>query len=247
MWYRVVPGQNYAHFVVQMNCCAAFNVSINTAQDFLRLRLSMAGFYCLLNSILANCCNILVHLSEPVYHFITGNIITTSKKIMEKNLNSKEAVEKLQALINQTGTCMFFTKVQSGVYNTRPMVIIEVDINGTCWFFTNKHSEMASDIEKDSHVHLVFSNPIKESYLDLRGRASIEHDRKSIEEKWKPIVKPWFPEGTNDPDLCLIKVKTDEAHYWDNNNTKMVEILKTVASIVTGNQPVLGVHGDLLV
>lgn len=166
---------------------------------------------------------------------------------MEKNLNSKEAVDKLKALISQTGTCMFFTDTQAGVYNTRPMAIIEVDINGTCWFFSNKNSEMVSDIEKDSHVHLVFSNPVKESYLDLRGRASIQEDRQSIEEKWDPIVKPWFPQGVNDPELCLIKVKTDEAHYWDNNNTKMVEILKTVASIVTGSQPAPGVHGELLV
>jgi len=166
---------------------------------------------------------------------------------MEKNLNSNDAVEKLKSLINQTGTCMFFTNIKSGVYNTRPMLIIEVDGSGSCWFFTNKNSEMARDIETDSHVHLVFSNPIKESYLDLRGRASVQHDRKSIEEKWNPIVKAWFPQGIDDPELCLIKVKTDEAHYWDNNNTKMVEILKTVASIVTGNQPALGVHGDLLV
>jgi len=166
---------------------------------------------------------------------------------MEKNLNSKEAVDKLQQLINQTGTCMFFTNIQAGVNNTRPMVVIDVDTNGTCWFFTSKDSEMAADIEKDSHVHLVFSNPVKESYLDLRGRASIQHDRKSIEDKWNPVVKAWFPKGTDDPELCLIKVKTDEAHYWDNNNTKMVEILKTVASIVVGKQPTLGMHGDLLV
>lgn len=166
---------------------------------------------------------------------------------MQKNLHSKEAIKKLKTLINQTGVCMFFTNIQAGVYNTRPMVIIEIDGNGTCWFFTNKNSEMARDIETDTHVHLVFSNPIKESYLDLRGRASIQHDRKSIEDKWKPIVKPWFPQGTDDLELCLIKVKTDEAHYWDNNNTKMVEILKTVASIVTGKQSALGVHGDLLV
>lgn len=166
---------------------------------------------------------------------------------MEKNLNSKEAVEKLKALINQTGICMFYTNIQSGVYNTRPMANIEVDINGSCWFFTNKNSDIISDIEKDSRVHLVFSNPVKESYLDLRGCASIQYDRQSIEDKWNPIVKAWFPEGKDDPELCLIKVKTDEAHYWDNNHSKMVEILKTVASIVTGKQPALGVHGALLV
>lgn len=166
---------------------------------------------------------------------------------MEKNLNSKEAIEKLQSLINDIGTCMFFTNTQTGIHNTRPMAAIEVDINGNIWFFANLKSGKVKDIEKDSHVHLVFASPSKDSYVDLRGRASIEQDRKSIEDKWNPIIKAWFPEGKNDPDLCLIKVKTDEAHYWDTESTKMVTVLKMVASIVTGKQLTEGIHGDLLV
>lgn len=166
---------------------------------------------------------------------------------MEKNLNSKEAVEKLQALIKDIGTCMFFTNIQTGIHNSRPMAVMEVDMNGNIWFFTNRQSAKVKDIEKDSLVHLVFANPSKDSYLDLRGRASIEHDRKSIEDKWNPIIKAWFPEGKNDPDLCLIKVKTDEAHYWDRDSTKMVAMLKIAVSVVTGKQLEEGVHGDLLV
>jgi general stress protein 26 len=93
----------------------------------------------------------------------------------------------------------------------------------------------------------VFANPSKDSYLDIRGRASLEENRISIEEKWTPIIKAWFPEGKTDPDLCLLKVKTDEAHYWDSNSTKMVEILKVVTSMVSGKKLEQGVHGDLLV
>ncbi|MBC7887721.1 MAG: pyridoxamine 5'-phosphate oxidase family protein [Ferruginibacter sp.] len=166
---------------------------------------------------------------------------------MEKNLNSKEAIEKLQALVKDIVTCMFFTNTQAGIHNTRPMAVVEVDMNGNLWFFASLQSAKVQDIEKDNHVHLVFSNPSKDSFLDLRGRASIENDRKSIEDRWIPIVKAWFPEGKNDPDLCLIKVKTDEAHYWDRNSTKMVDIVKTISSVVTGKQMVEGIHGDLLV
>lgn len=166
---------------------------------------------------------------------------------MEKNLNSQEAITKLQSLIKDIGTCMFFTNTQTGIHNTRPMAAIEVDGNGNVWFFANKQSSKVADIRKDTNVHLVFAHTTKDSYLDLRGRASIEEDKKSIEEKWNPIVKAWFPEGKNDPQLCLIKVKTDEAHYWDTDTTKMVEMLKIVASVVTGKQLAEGVHGDLLV
>ena len=166
---------------------------------------------------------------------------------MEKNLNSKEAIEKLQGLVKNIGACMFFTNTAAGIHNARPMAVIDVDVNGTLWFFTSKSSHKVLDIEKDNNVHLVFANPSKDSYLDIRGRASLEEDRASIEEKWNPIIKAWFPEGKTDPELCLLKVKTDEAHYWDTNTTKMVEMLKVVTSIVKGKKLNEGVHGDLLV
>lgn len=166
---------------------------------------------------------------------------------MEKNLNSHDAIEKLQSLVKETGTCMFFTNTNTGIYNTRPMAVIETDTNGNLWFFTNKLSAKVKDIEIDQNVHLVFTNPSKDTYLDLRGRASIEHDPKSIDDKWNPIVKAWFPEGKDDPNICLIKVKTDEAHYWDRDNTKMMEMLKMATAVITGKQLSEGLHGDLLV
>ncbi len=166
---------------------------------------------------------------------------------MEKNLHSTEAVKKIKTMIDNIGTCMFYTKAIVGDHNTRPMAVIEVDYNGTLWFFTSLQSKKVQEIEKDPEVHLAFAHPGKDSYLDIRGRASIETDRKSIEEKWNPIIKAWFPEGKSDPNLCLVKVKTDEAHYWDTDSTKMVEMLKVVTSVVSGKQLAEGVHGDLLV
>jgi general stress protein 26 len=166
---------------------------------------------------------------------------------MEKNLHSTEAVKKIKTMIDNIGTCMFYTKAIVGDHNTRPMAVIEVDYNGALWFFANRQSKKVQEIEKDPEVHLAFAHPGKDSYLDIRGRASIETDRKSIEEKWNPIIKAWFPEGKTDPELCLIKVKTDEAHYWDTDSTKMVEMLKVVTSVVSGKQLAEGVHGDLLV
>ena len=166
---------------------------------------------------------------------------------MEKNLSSSEAIKKLQSIINNIPTCMFFTNTQNGIHNARPMAVIEADAMGNIWFFTSQQSNKVKDIETDGNVHLVFAHPGKDTYLDVRGRGSIEKDRKSIEEKWNPIVKAWFPEGVNDPDLCLLKVKTDEAHYWDTETTKVGEMLKVVTSVVTGKQLAEGVHGDLLV
>ena len=61
----------------------------------------------------------------------------------------------------------------------------------------------------------------------------------------EPLVKAWFPGGITDPDLCLIKVKADEANYWDTENSKVGHILKIAVSAVTGKKLEEGIHGEL--
>lgn len=34
-------------------------------------------------------------------------------------------------------------------------------------------------------------------------------------------MKAWMPEGLDDPRLCLLKVITEDAHYWNSTSGKM--------------------------
>ncbi len=125
------------------------------------------------------------------------------------------------------------------------MAAIDADDMGNIWFFANIHSNKVKDIELEHFVQLAFTHPGKDIYLDVKGRASIISDKKSIRDKWTPMVNAWFPGGAEEPDMCLVKVRTDEAHYWDAQTTKMAEIFQTALSVVTGKQLAEGVHGEL--
>lgn len=164
---------------------------------------------------------------------------------MEKNLQSNKAIEKLQQLVQGVSTCMLISSGKSARQNTRPMAVIDIDSQGTLWFFANKNSNKVKDIEEDHHVQLVFAHPAKSIFIDIHGRASIETDRNYIDEKWTPLVKAWFPEGKDDPSICLIKVKADEAHYWSVEGSKMGAMVKIAISAVAGKKLEEGVHGDL--
>ncbi|SJZ97753.1 pyridoxamine 5'-phosphate oxidase family protein [Sediminibacterium ginsengisoli] len=164
---------------------------------------------------------------------------------MEKNLHSAEAVAKYKSLVSAIGTCMFTTSGESGHHASRPMAIVDVDDDANTWFFTSLNSEKIKDIRNDQDVAMIFAHPGKEIYVDVKGRAAIITDRATMESKWNPIVKVWFPEGVDSPDICLLKVKTDEAHYWDSDSSKMMQAFKMLASVVTGQNLVKGVHGDL--
>ena len=164
---------------------------------------------------------------------------------MEKNLDNSEASKKFKNLVEEIGTCMFITNVSADHEHTRPMATIEVEDNGTMWFFTDIRSLKVEEVDRDKDVHLVYAHPGKESYLDVWGIASIITDRQQIEDKWSPIVKAWFPNGVTDPNLSLLKVQPTEAYYWEAETGKMVQFLKIAASVVTGKKLAEGSEGAL--
>lgn len=151
------------------------------------------------------------------------------------NLENQPAVEKLRELVKSINICLFCTQLKTDDGSTCvPMSAQEVDDQGNIWFFSPINSDKNKDIEKDKQVQLFFSHPEKSSYLVVNGEAEIIIDRNKIEELWNPLVKTWFKEGKDDPNLSLIKVKTSNAYYWDTNGNKMLNFFKMIVSVATG-------------
>ena len=163
---------------------------------------------------------------------------------MEKNLQNEEAAQKFKQLVNDIRVCMFTTNNQENDH-TRPMATIDVEENGTLWFYTDVRSVKVAEVEGENTVHLVYAHPGKESYIDVWGTASVVTDRQTITEKWSPIVKAWFPQGVEDPNLALLKVQPTDTYYWDSGTGKMVSFIKIAASAVTGAQLAEGTEGTL--
>jgi general stress protein 26 len=166
--------------------------------------------------------------------------------VMEKNLQTEEALKKFKKLVKDINTCMFITNNRHNDH-TRPMATIEIDDNGTLWFFTDIRSVKVEEVSKEHTVHLVYAHPGKESYLDVWGNATVQRDKQLIKDKWSPIVKAWFPEGVDDPNLTLLKVEPRDVYYWDAETGKMVAFLKIIAAAATGKQLAEGKEGKIKV
>ena len=164
-----------------------------------------------------------------------------------ENLVSREAVTKLRELTEHCPTCMFGTDLQSIPFHVCPMHAQEVDDQGDIWFFSGLDSEHATHIRRDTRVQLIFSNPSKYEFLTVFGEATLSRDQKKIDELWKPMVKAWFPDGKDDPNLSLIRVSPSKAHYWDTKDGKLVVLAKILIGTVTGKPEDGGVQGDLRV
>lgn len=164
---------------------------------------------------------------------------------MEKNLHSKEAITKFKELVDAVGTCMFITTPTDCEHHARPMGVVEVDQDANTWFFSHFDSNKVKNIQINPDVEMIFAHPSKEIYLVVKGRASIETDKKLIRDKWHPQIKAWFPLGVDSPDICLLKIKTDEAHYWTTETGKLSNAIKLMTSVIQGKAFAKGVHGEL--
>ena len=164
-----------------------------------------------------------------------------------KNLYNEDAVKKIKDFVNDIEVCMFCTKVTDVPFRTRQMATLEVDDEGNLWFFTGKSSDKNDEIKDNDTVQLIYAKNSDAHFLTITGHATVVHDKAKKDELWNPIVKAYFPGGKEDPDLALLKVKPEAAHYWDTVYGKMVTWFKMAASAVTGNQPDVGVEGKLKV
>jgi len=154
------------------------------------------------------------------------------------------SIEKLKGLTEGIDFCML-TTINGGQLRSRPMSTQEMDEDGDLWFFTSDQTHKVDEIEADNRVNAAYSQPDDNVYVSVSGRGSIVKDRQKIEELWSPILKAWFPDGLEDPTLCLLKVSVEEAEYWDSPNSKIVQLVGFVKALVTGQPADGGDHGKV--
>ena len=154
----------------------------------------------------------------------------------ETRLQDQEAIEKFRDLVKDVTVCMFTTVDENHELTSRPMFTSSVDDEGNVWFFTNEFSEKINEVSKDNLVHLIYSHPVKNIYVDVKGTCSLIIDKKKMEQLWDSTLKNWFPEGLDDPKICLVKVATETAYFWNNSSSKMGLLFQMIRSIAKGDQ-----------
>jgi general stress protein 26 len=162
-----------------------------------------------------------------------------------KDLRKDEGIKKMKELAMAAKICHFVTDLGTKPLNSRPMSTQDVDDEGNFWFFSPKSSNKNEEIDEDPDVQLLYSNSGNSEYLSVYGIAEVIRDRSKVDELWSPIVKAWFNEGKNDPELTLIRVRPSNAYYWDTKNNKMVQLIKIAAGAIAGKTMDDGIEGQI--
>lgn len=146
-----------------------------------------------------------------------------------------ESIEKLKEMLEGIDFCML-TTIDGGNLRSRPMSTQKLEFDGELWFFTRDNTHKADEIAADPRVNAAYSKPDDNRYVSVSGKAEVVKDRAKMEELWSPVLKAWFPDGLEDPNICLLKVAVDQAEYWDAPSSSLVQLFGMAKAIVTGTE-----------
>lgn len=151
----------------------------------------------------------------------------------------QEHIRAIAGLMKKSRVAMLTTRSADGALQSRPLGMQDVEFDGDLWFATGLDSDKVRDIQADPRVNVSVQNDADNSYVSLSGTASIVRDRARIDQLWSPAMKIFFPEGKDDPNLCLIRVDAEGGEYWDGPGTVIGKMAYLAGAAVTGNPGVM--------
>jgi general stress protein 26 len=161
-----------------------------------------------------------------------------------ENLNKEESWKKLKDLVDDIKVAMMVTGLEKRPINAIPMRTKKIDEQGNIWFVSSATSEHNKNLQINEQVHLLYSDPDDNEFLTLYGQAEITKNKSILEDLYSATTDNWF-DGVDDPNLTAIKVKPEEAYYWDSKTNKYVTLLKMGVGALTGNKQDIGEKGKL--
>lgn len=151
-------------------------------------------------------------------------------------MTQADDTQKLWKLIEGIEIAMLTTE-DEGHLRSRPMAVVQDEFDGFLWFFTRTSAHKVTEVQEDQRVNLAYSHPGKQHYVSVSGSAQLVRDPQAIKAHWREAMRTWFPKGAEDPDLALLRVRVQQAEYWDAPSSAMIYAYGYVKAALTGEPP----------
>lgn len=161
-----------------------------------------------------------------------------------EKLNREESRKKIKSLVGDIKVAMMITGFEQRPVPAIPMTTKKIDNDGNIWFLSLRNSHHNQNLLRSKNIQLLYSDPSDMEYLSVYGEAEITTDRAVLDELYEKVDDNWF-EDINDPNITAIKVKPEEAYYWDTKHNKYITLLKLGVGAVTGDKQDIGEKGNL--
>lgn len=164
---------------------------------------------------------------------------------MKIAIQATEDLRRLGELLDGIETAMLTTHAADGSMVSRPLQTLAFDGNGELVFFTAADSRKIDEVADDADVNLAYADPHAQRFVSVRGRARVDRDRATIEELWSMPQRIFFPDGKDDPNLVVLRVRVRDAAYWEAAGNFVARALDFARGMLSEEPTDLGKQGTL--
>ena len=164
---------------------------------------------------------------------------------MKNEAPNDSDLRKLGELIEDIEVAMLTTRTSDGSMVSRPIQTLKLDVSGELIFFTASKSHKVEDLTDDAEANLAYAHPGEHRYVSVRGRARMDRDSDTIHELWTPAQKIFFPEGRDDPNLMVLRIRVRDAAYWEAADNFIARAFDFARGMLDESPSDLGEHGHL--
>ncbi|HEY3380758.1 MAG TPA: pyridoxamine 5'-phosphate oxidase family protein [Vicinamibacterales bacterium] len=148
---------------------------------------------------------------------------------MAETPTREDTIGRFASMINDIPVAML-TTTGMGRLRSRPMVTQRAAFDGDLWFLTARMADKTGEIRDRQAVHITFVSPADNRYVWASGTAAVVDDPAKVKALWHASYRQWLPGGPDDASIALIKVRVEEAEYWDAKAGRMVLLSDFVQS-----------------
>ncbi len=152
---------------------------------------------------------------------------------------------QLGELIAPIQVGMLTTHAADGSLVSRPLQTLKLDDHGELLFFTSIKSHKVDELTTDATVNLAYAAPCEQRYVSVRGRARMDRDEDTIAELWSPGQRIFFPDGKDDANLMVLRIRVQDASYWETAGNVVTRAFDFARGMLDEAPSDLGKHGHL--
>lgn len=147
------------------------------------------------------------------------------------------SLDELHEHLKDFSVAMLTTVTRDGYLHGRPMMTQEREPDADLWFVSALHTDKIAEIQANPKAGVIYHRDRDNAYVSLTGDVEIVQDPAFLRKHWKESWRAWFPEGPDQADLCMIKIRAKEAEYWEPKQGRFRVIFDTARGALTGHRP----------
>jgi general stress protein 26 len=155
---------------------------------------------------------------------------------MAQQVAVTQDIIKLLEKIKDVKYATLTTLDANGRLHGRPMYTCAPGNDGALWFFSEKDAQKITEIQANEQVGLGYADIDNAVYVTIAGAGSVVDDQTKIKELWREDFRGFFPKGTDDPNITLIKVDIESGEYWDTPGNVLVRAFAYLKARTTGEK-----------